>query len=111
MTVRRPDGSTFAVLQMSRQIVLVLGGAGPHDTDEWHGVLTLPKTEIPLTGGVEDAGPDLVRVDLELLSDEYSVCLGDCLAQAQLLDIVLWRIACDRPARLWFGTLEFSVSL
>ena len=89
VSVRRPDGSTFPVLQMSRQFLLLPGAAAPGDTDEWKGVLTLPNTEIPLTGGVEDAGPDLVRVDLDLLIDEYSASLEDYLTQAQLLDIVL----------------------
>jgi len=88
VTVRNPDGSVFPVIQMSRQFLL-LASAATGDTATWKGVITLPATEFPLTGAVESAGPGLVRVDLDLIIDEYSESLEDYLTQAQLLDIVL----------------------
>jgi CRP-like cAMP-binding protein len=88
VTVRNPDGSVFPVIQMSRQFLL-LASAAASAGSAWKGVLTLPGTEFPLTGAVEPAGPGLVKVDLDLLIDEYSELLEDYLTQAQLHDIVL----------------------
>lgn len=86
--VRLPDGSTHPVLQMSRQFVEIPAAAGAA-ADDWRGVLVLPGSEIPLSGALEAAGPDCVRINLELLIDEYNAGLEDYLTQAQLLDIVL----------------------
>lgn len=88
VTVRNPDGAVYPVIQMSRQFLLLASVAAAAGT-EWKGVLTLPGTEFPLTGSVEPAGPGLVKVDLDLIIDEYSELLEDYLTQAQLLDIVL----------------------
>lgn len=84
--VRLPDGTTYPVLQMSRQFIEIPAAAGEGD---WRGVLVLPGSEIPLAGALEAAGPDSSRIDLELMIDEYNAGLEDYLTQAQLLDIVL----------------------
>lgn len=84
--VRLPDGTTYPVLQMSRQFIEIPAAAGEGD---WRGVLVLPGSEIPLAGALEATGPDSSRIDLELMIDEYNAGLEDYLTQAQLLDIVL----------------------
>lgn len=86
--VRLPDGTVQPVLQMSRQF-LELPVAAASGDGHWRGVLVLPNIEIPIAGASEPFGSEAVRVNLDLLIDEYSASLEDYLTQAQLLDIVL----------------------
>jgi CRP-like cAMP-binding protein len=88
VTVRLPDGSIFPVVRMSRLFLQLPVAAAP-ETGDWRGVVCLPHTEIPLTGAIESRNHESVRVQLDLLIDEYSDLLEEYLTQAQLLDIVL----------------------
>ncbi|MBL8784554.1 MAG: cyclic nucleotide-binding domain-containing protein [Deltaproteobacteria bacterium] len=86
--VRLTDGATVPVLAMSRLFIELPTQAGDAHS-AWRGVLVLPSSEIPLAGTLEAAGSDAVRVNLDLLIEEYSQGLEAYLTQAQLLDIVL----------------------
>lgn len=87
-TVRCPDGTKVRVGQISRtRVRLPLGAVG--DDDQWSGVLTLPTSEIPLSGTIVERTTTAAEVELDLLIDEYEHALEDYLTRAQMLDLVV----------------------
>jgi len=87
--VRLSNGVRYPVLSMSRKFVVVPREAAAEASTEWRGVLDLGGVELPIGGAILDDEDGNVRVDLDILIDEYAESLEEYLTQAQLLDIVL----------------------
>jgi CRP-like cAMP-binding protein len=87
--VRTAQGELLPVLTIERnRLALPPAAAQPTDT-EWRGVLVLPQTEIPISGSVAERGSGGVRIELDLLLDDYAAALEDYLVRAQMLDVVV----------------------
>lgn len=88
--VRLNDGTVVAVREISG-VWLIIPASNSVLIDEsgfWSGVLALPKAEIPVSGQAVREG-HLVRIELDLLIDEYASVLEDYLTRVQMLDVVV----------------------
>jgi CRP-like cAMP-binding protein len=89
-SVRLDDGSIVAVEAMSKSWLHLPATAGsPKGGAHWSGVLLLPEREIAVSGTVDGSGGSTVRIELDLLIDEYSRAVEDHLTRLQMLDFVL----------------------
>lgn len=89
--VRLNDGSQLAVRELSA-VWLVLPATAELKAEQgnhWSGVLVTQRYEIPVSGEVSMVGNDLVRVELDLLIDEFAAQLEDYLTRVQMLDVVV----------------------
>lgn len=89
--VRLNDGSQLAVRELSA-VWLVLPATAELKAEQgnhWSGVLVTRRYEIPVSGEIMMEGPDLIKVELDLLIDEFADQLEDYLTRVQMLDVVV----------------------
>lgn len=87
--VRSEEVGEVPVREICRSWIELPRRRGLSPGEHWSGVLVLPEAEIPVSGKVREAGPDRVRVELDLMLDEYAAALEDYLTRAQMLSLVV----------------------
>jgi CRP/FNR family transcriptional regulator, cyclic AMP receptor protein len=89
--VKLADGSKVQVLEVSNNHLKLASKAKQLTKDKalWVGVLTLPTTEIPVSGSITREGADGTVVSLDTLLDEGRFALEDYVTRVQMLDYVV----------------------
>ena len=89
--LRLDDGALAPVLELSDTLLRLSmwRGGPPKVGSHISGVLVTESGEIPMSGRVEESGPDSVLVALDLLIDDYQRQLSDYLTRVQMLDFVV----------------------
>lgn len=88
--VRLSNGADVEIQELSA-VWLVLPrveGVESDDTGHWSGVLVTQQLEIPLSG-TANFEANVVRIELDLLIDDFAEQLDDYLTRVQMLDVVV----------------------
>lgn len=89
-TVRLDSGKEVPVRELSFVwLGLPASAVDAAEGEHWSGVIVLPGTEFPVSGTVRDRSGDTVRIELDLLIDEYAAALEDYLTRVQMLDVIV----------------------